>query len=491
HAGEILFTVKQLRSTTDAIHRREEFEITLPADQPPAQWEPSPARDLVLGLVGDQPLAPLCDLRQTRLVRAISRADQSIATMSLDHVRIMIGKRTRSFRELEIELAHEGSEDDLAAIANCLQNEWKLSPAPRSKFERALEFVNEHSGVRSPVRAKAKRKVKRFAPSEKLTAPGITPNDPMAEAARKVLAFQFQRMVAHEAGTRAGQDIEELHDMRVATRRLRAALRVFEKYLDDNTIKPFAKSLRRAARLLGATRDLDVFRAQAQRYLDQLPTERKTELDPLLAAWQTQYDSAREELVAYFDSEDYNTFKERFDELLQTPGAGAVPNISEDDEPLPYRVRHVLPQILFEHVAHVRAYDEWISSPDAPLTRYHQLRIACKRLRYALEFFREVLGVDVEGLIEKLKQLQDHLGNLQDAMVACNILRSFLMWGTWAPDKPAKKSASTELVVAPGIAAYLAARQNEIQDLVSAFPSVWSPITHEEFSRRLTALVAL
>ena len=492
--GEITITVKQLQPAADAIHRREEFEIQLVADQPPEEWESSPARDLVLQLVGDQPLARLFDLRQTRIVRAMIREAQPIAQWSLDAVRVRAGKRTFSFRELEIELT-SGNENDLAAMVARLKDEWKLPAEPRPKFMRALEFVNATRSVppaQPSAQARAPKASERHAARPKtLTKPKIESDDAMAEAARKTLLFQFQQMVAHEAGTRAGEDIEELHDMRVATRRMRAALQLFDRYLEHRTYKPFAKSLRRAGRTLGAVRDLDVFRVKAQQYVAQLPAERQTELEPLFAVWQSHYDAAREDLLVYLDGDKYTCFKNEFGEFLQTPGAGAAPVVSRDDEPLPHRVRHVLPSVIFEHVAQVRAFDEWMTVPDVALTRYHQLRIASKGLRYTLEFFREVLGAEVEGLIEQTKQLQDHLGSLQDTVVACNVLRSLLMWGTWEQGAPRKKLLTTRGMVAPGIAAYLAARQSEIQELVNTFPPVWRPISSEEFSRQLALLAAL
>ena len=312
-------------------------------------------------------------------------------------------------------------------------------------------------------------------------------DDAMSEAGRKTLLFHFQKMVEHEAGTRAGQDIEELHDMRVATRRMRAALLVFEAYLDKETLKPFGKSLRRLGRALGAVRDLDVFHVKAQQYIDRLPDEQRGELEPLLAAWQTEYDAAREELVEYLGGVGYQQFKETFGAFLQTPGAGAAPIVSRQDAPVPYRVRHVLPAILFEGWARVRAYDEWITGANVPLARYHQLRIASKGTRYTLEFFEETLGADAGGLIEQMKALQDHLGNLQDSVVACSILRDFLTWGIWRRDLQ-KVRAKREVIIAPGVAAYLAARQGEIQELVKAFPPIWSVISSPEFNRRLAAL---
>jgi CHAD domain-containing protein len=312
----------------------------------------------------------------------------------------------------------------------------------------------------------------------------------MAEAARKTLYFHFLRMLAHEPGTRLGEDIEELHDMRVATRRMRAALRVFDDYLDPKAIKPFAKMLRRVGRALGAVRDLDVFRHKTQLYLDTLPPERQGELEPLLVVWKAERDKAREQMLAVLDSDRYANFKEQFGAFLQTPGAGALPVLTQQGEPLPHRVRHVAPVALYQHLAEVRAFDEWITQPDAPLVRFHQLRIAFKGLRYTLEFFQEVLGSEAKALINEIKTLQDHLGDLQDAVVTCNVLRDFLMWGTWGHAEIDQQARPVEPVVAPGVASYLAARQAEIQHLVETFPQAWARVQSQEFSRRLTTIVA-
>jgi CHAD domain-containing protein len=125
-----------------------------------------------------------------------------------------------------------------------------------------------------------------------------------------------------------------------------------------------------------------------------------------------------------------------------------------------------------------------------PLTRLHQLRIASKGLRYTLEFFAGVLGPDAQSLVEQIKQLQDHLGNLQDAVVACNHLRDFLTWGEWSHTAPKSARRPRTLIVAPGVAAYLAARQTEIREHVQRFPQVWAPISHSEFKNQLLTLLA-
>ena len=556
---EMLITVKQLGGAQGALHRREELEVTLPADQAPAAWPDSPARDKVLAIIGAQSLAPLFDLHQTRTVRTIARDGQPVAELSLDDVHVKVGEHEHIYQELEVELKPGGTEQELTALADCLQNEWGLRPEASSKFERALALIDaqpmclldEHEravcerlaalqstyGRRArvllardagaspaeasqraglsarqarywlhafrqkrldifPARVLASEPaqlatVEAVAPVEppKLPEkPGLDADDSMAEAARKTLYFHFQRMLAHEPGTRLGEDIDELHDMRVATRRMRAALNVFGDYVEPDAIAPFAKDLRRTGRVLGAVRDLDVFRDKAQRYLDLLPAERQSELDPLLAVWQAERDRARAQMIKYFDSKRYTRFKTKFGAFLQTPGAGARPIVSPEGEPLPHRVRHVVPLALYQGLSAVRAFDEWLS-PDVPLVRYHQLRIAFKGLRYTLEFFAEVLGPGAKPLINQVKRLQDHLGDLQDAVVACNVLRDFLSWGTWGHSTD-EATAPSEAVIAPGVAMFLSARQTEIQELVNRFPPVWAPIRDAEFNRQLAALAA-
>jgi len=280
--------------------------------------------------------------------------------------------------------------------------------------------------------------------------------------------------------------------MRVATRRMRAALQVFGDYLDMKQMAPFVKGLRRTGRTLGAVRDLDVFWEKTRRYLDTLPPEQQDDLDPLRAVWEAERERGRERMLAYLDSDRYFRFKEQLGEFLQTPSAGALPAISEKGEPLPNRLRYVVPVLVYQRLVAVRAYDEWVTGQDVPLGRLHQLRIAAKGLRYTLEFFREVLEPDAKTLISKIKGLQDHLGDLQDAVVASNLLRDFLTWGTWGHAQTKEKGVSlpAEPVVAPGVAAYLTARQIELQHLLDSFPQAWAQIQGLDFSQLIAASLA-
>ena len=313
---------------------------------------------------------------------------------------------------------------------------------------------------------------------EKLKAPGVLLEDLMSEAGRKVLRFHFQRMLDHEPGTRLGEDIEELHDMRVATRRMRSAFRVFGPYFESDKIKPFLKGLRRTGRALGSVRDLDVFMHKAQVYLDKALQEEQFNLDPLLASWQQQRQAAREGMLACLDGKRYQRFVRDFGQFLWTAGAGAVPVPA--DQPQPHQVRHVVPALIYGRYEVVRGYETVVEN--ASIAALHALRIDCKRLRYSLEFFREVLGSEVEDVIDEVVVIQDHLGNLHDADVACHLLIEFL--NQWS------EREGRERINIGGVTHYLVAKQNELRTLLDSFPEAWQHFNRPEMRRKLALAVS-
>ncbi len=326
----------------------------------------------------------------------------------------------------------------------------------------------------SPRAAEARRK-----------RPVVAKDDTMAEAAVAVMRLHFAKMLAHEAGTRAGEDSEELHDMRVATRRLRMALRLFADVLDAETMRPVLKGLRHTGRTLGAVRDLDVFHEKTQHYVEALPRSRREELEPLFVAWQVEYDARRAAMVDYLDGGKYRRFVERLGTLL----AGRPEDLAARDARDGASVRQVLPALLHRDLADVLAAGSRVDGAGTPLARFHELRITAKALRYTLEFFEVPLGRGAKPLIEAMKELQDHLGDLQDAVVSCGIVRDVLTWGSWAsPD--ARPPAHTDIQLAPGLCRYLGVRQDEMERLVLTFPGVWPRVAGEEFGGRLAGLLA-
>ena len=111
-----------------------------------------------------------------------------------------------------------------------------------------------------------------------------------------MLRFHFARMLEREAGTRKGDDLEELHSMRVATRRMRAAWRVFGDGFRHGPSRRYVAELRTVATALGAVRDQDVLLDGLSAYMASLPPEEGVALAPLHEAWQAVRDEAREHL---------------------------------------------------------------------------------------------------------------------------------------------------------------------------------------------------
>jgi CHAD domain-containing protein len=318
------------------------------------------------------------------------------------------------------------------------------------------------------------------APPAGPEAAPILPDDPMAEAGRKVLYLHFTRMLANEAGTRLGEDPEALHDMRVATRRMRAAFALFEPYYDRKTLAPFAKGLRRTGRTLGAVRDLDVLLEKAAAYQAALPPENGGALEPLLNHWHTRREVARRQMLEYLDSFAYRRFTRDFELFLLSPGAGALQPPA--DEIKPYQVRHLVPRLVLGRYEAVRAYE--VVMPGAPLPIYHMLRIDCKRLRYALEFFRVVLGSEAPALIKQVTAMQDLLGELQDAHVAETLLEEFL-----SQSRRKHKKQEPEPPLA-GVEGYMAAQRATQQELLGLFPEPWASLVGPDFRRALGLALA-
>ena len=549
----VRLTLKQLVAPSDGMLRREEIEALAAADVPIAEWPAGELRQRVEQLTGGEPLEAMLTLSQVRVARVVRRGRREVAELSLDRVTATAPDGDRGWLEAEVEARGSGAEADVAALAAGLRDEWGLVPEGRAKFTRALELAGDeddgflmaaaerqvHEAHASGEGARARRAQALLALDRGLSQveagrvaglsdrrvrywlaryrvegtgiyddeavdpgtgatgaapaaaskkrPDIRPSDTMTEAAAKTLRFHLAKMLEHEEGTRLGEDPEELHDMRVSTRRMRMALRVFADYLDPEVLRPVLKGLRRTGRTLGAVRDLDVFNEKTQVYLDGLADERAGDLDGLLDAWKAERDKQRERLVKYLDGERYRRFVQRTTELLEGPIEALAPqNIVT---PRPQRVAQVLPGVLYKDMAVVWAFEGQLGGLETPLPRFHALRKACKGLRYTLEFFEDVLGSGARPLIKRVKGLQDHLGDLQDAVVTAGVLRDYITWGTWrheGHDLP----GPIEVIVAPGAARYLTARQEEMERLVVTFPEVWPTVAGNEFSRELAAVIA-
>ena len=371
----------------------------------------------------------------------------------------------------DVLLAGPTAETD-AALASKRARYW------RELFETEVNFAAEVALPVEPPGATAAKGASATpaaeTPSPRSALPELPPlraDDSMAEAGRTVMWTHFMKMLANEAGTREGADIEFLHDMRVSTRRLRAAFLIFAPFYEEEAISQFNKDMRKAGRTLGAVRDLDVLIEKGMSYEAGLPAEAGKAITPLLEHWAGQREGARREMLAFLDGKVYRRFVEGFRTFLLTPGMGA--KAIPPGEPVAHQVRHVIPRLIMERYEQVRAYEPIMSI--APLTTYHMLRIDCKRLRYALEFFQKLLGPDAPGAIKQVTAMQELLGAMQDAHVAEGVIGEFLAL------EAARKRPATH----PGVEAYLEAQRRVQWDLLEEFEPPWTALTGLEFRRSL------
>ena len=318
----------------------------------------------------------------------------------------------------------------------------------------------------------------------------VKPTDSMAWIAFRIFSSQFCCMLSHEKETIKGEEIEELHDMRVAVRRMRAAAEIFETYLDSEQFEPYLKNLRKILGSLGEVRDVDVFREKAEKYLEKLPLGHEHDLDPLFAVLTKEREKARKNMLDYLDSEKYQAFKREFSDMLASPEILILPTTGRKHDALPHRIRDVLPSILYARLADISAYSEWVEGPYLPVERLHRLRIAAKGMRYTLEFFENVLGEDAKALIKELKALQDHLGNLHDTVIEVDLLDSYLRTGEWGSAGDGKGSGKKKSFKnGEGIETYLAYREEELRKLLDAFPETWEKIRNESFRKRIESAI--
>ncbi len=136
------------------------------------------------------------------------------------------------------------------------------------------------------------------------------------DAARKILLAQFRQMMDNAPGTRAGEDIEALHDMRVGSRRLRAALSVFAKVFPKSDYQMLDKQIGDITDALGAVRDLDVQLDYLRGVRDPLPPNEAYGLTRLIERQNKRRDKERKKLVKALDRLQKDKFAQRFMKVL-------------------------------------------------------------------------------------------------------------------------------------------------------------------------------
>ncbi len=445
-------TLKSMASAVDAVRSRREVNDPLPPGETSPDAASGPSAALVATLAGRRPLLPIFELRTERQIFNLSDDAGALAEIALDITTIPVGEDTRvrlSRVEVEVDAAAVGRARPFVDLMTAAMG---LAPAITSKFESALVAT----GHRIPP----------FPPE--LGPATVTGDMTAAEAAYAVLRRQFAAMLMHEAGTRLGEDPEHLHDMRVATRRMRAAMSAFRLYVPR--AEPYRRELGWLAAVLGAVRDLDVqlenlasWRASA--------VARSDALAPLDAILRSRRDLARARMLTALNSRRYDHLIERLTAWLRR---GPSRRFAPGREP----ILLIGPGVIEKRYRRLRGRGDAIT-PASPPADYHTLRIDGKRLRYALEFLAPIYGRPAADFARRVAALQDVLGLHQDAEVAISMLESL------AQDARPRLGAATVLA----IGALCERFRQEAESRRREFPRVYSSLRGPEW-RKLQRLMA-
>jgi CHAD domain-containing protein len=228
-------------------------------------------------------------------------------------------------------------------------------------------------------------------------------------------------MARWESKACSWDDIEGVHQMRVNCRRMRAALWSFRSAVPKGVSVPWTDELGWLAGQLGDARDLDVFIAEG------LTSARDHLLlpgrDTLMALAKQRRAAAYDAVRATLDSDRYGQFKHDFPAWFEARDWEQADLSEKQRKHLDTNIDKYARKLLYRLDAKVRETGASLDRNDAE--QMHELRIECKKLRYAAEFFTPIIpGLD--AYIKHLKQLQNVLGTLNDVSVLCRLLKELL-----------------------------------------------------------------
>lgn len=241
-------------------------------------------------------------------------------------------------------------------------------------------------------------------------------DDPVLEHIRAGLDVHLRAMLAHDPGTRLGADPEELHQMRVAVRRMRALLKSGRTFLDDRWSEPLRAELGWLGRALGPVRDLDVLLERLHQETADLDGDARAASARLISGLETEHARVRKDLLAALETDRYTELIASLVESTRNPAPTSVSAVDGRS------ALHGLVTAQFRKLR--KAVDR--AGTDPPDAELHALRIRGKRLRYTAELAGSVSGKRMKRLVAATKRFQDVLGEHQDACVAEERVRGLL-----------------------------------------------------------------
>jgi len=356
-------------------------------------------------------LQPVFTTDFTRTSWTIERSG-SVVEVALDRGKIIAGERVEggigagkpareTLCELELELLDGQSPDALFELAIELAIDVPLHPEIVSKAERGYALTDQT--LRQPVKGFA-------SPVSRTQSP--------AEAFRSIALSCLLQLQRNEKGAIAGDNPEYVHQARVAIRRLRSAFKLFEPVLLPAFIDVYSPRWRELASQLGGARDWDVF-------LDETlaPLEEAFPNDPDLAILRARGEAAKAKAQASAGKALTQTL---YSQLLLAFAAALFrvepPTIAVSSKLSNLTLRKFARRRLSKRMAMIEAVVAEHGKMNAE--RRHDLRIAFKKLRYALEFFAPILPPKSLAVYQaSLSRIQDLLGTLNDQVTASRLIK--------------------------------------------------------------------
>ncbi|MEV0896253.1 CYTH and CHAD domain-containing protein [Actinoplanes sp. NPDC049802] len=349
-------------------------EHRLPGD---SDVVPDELVSVVRAIVRRKPLGPVARLRTHRVETPLRDADgNTLALIAQDRVHAESEGAEQAWQEVEVELVSGGPEV-LDAIERALFAAGARPAEGPSKVARALA---DRLAAHRP-KPKAKTKV-----------------NLVSGYARE----QRDAIIGHDPAARRGEP-RAVHQMRVATRRLRSTLKTYRKAIPDSGIRD---ELRWLAGVLGAVRDPQVLEEKLLALVEAGGPEFAPAADRVRGHLEEQIATGRADLATALDSDRYLDLLDRIDELVD---GGSF------DTPDPVkRARKVLAKADATLDAALKSGVE---------EEIHESRKGFKQARYAVELLVPEHGKDAKRLVKRLTALQDGLGSFQDSNVARSVLR--------------------------------------------------------------------
>ncbi len=292
-----------------------------------------------------------------------------------------------------------------------------------------LAFVGIGFMAKATTKVDRKATAKQTKQSKQKTASGEFLS--LGEYAHRIIAKQYHRLVKQEEGVLQDKDPEHLHQMRVATRRLRTALQVVGVAV--KLPKPAqAKHVQALTKVLGTLRDLDVQIAALQNeYHPQVPAAEQKLIEQAIKHLHKQRNNAFAEVKSALTEERYGDLKAAYKTWLDQPEYTPLAQLP---------LEAVLPELLSPLLSELLLHPAWLiaaadQSGDGGET-LHDLRKTCKHARYQAEFFTEVYTKSFEAWVNELKQIQENLGIVQDTHVLLGILADDVLDSALADKMP-------------------------------------------------------